>query len=138
MRADLVKVFCKEYTRHMNALQSQQDQTLKTYRSEQAKLSKERENIIQAIKQGVSVDLIKDDLESVSGRLKELDKLMQNKQKSRPLLHPVMAERYRKEISNLRESLNHKEIRGEAHLHLRSLIEKNHFNAASRSGRSIY
>ena len=124
MRDDLVKVFCKEYTRHMNFLQSQQDQTIKTYRAEQNKLSKERENIVNAIKQGIAINLIKDDLESVSMRLQELETLMQNKQVSRPLLHPVMADRYRQEISNLQDSLNHEENRGEAHLHLRSLIDK--------------
>ena len=124
MRNDLVEVFCKEYTRHMNTLQAQKDQSLKVQRTEQAKLSKERENLISAIKQGVAADLIKDDLMRVSERLEELEELVQDKQVSKPLLHPVMAERYRKEIGHLRESLNHEDSRSEAHLHLRSLIEK--------------
>ena len=55
MRDDLVEVFCKEYTRHMNILQGQQNQTLKTHKQEQARLSKERENIVSAIKDRKSV-----------------------------------------------------------------------------------
>ena len=124
MRDDLVKVFCEEYTRHMNTLQSQKDQNLTSYTNEQTKLFKERENIIQAIKQGIAADLVKDDLEKVSSRLKELEALLSNKSWSRPFLHPVMAQRYRKVIKNLRQTLNHEDGRAEAHLHLRSLIEK--------------
>ncbi|MBL3619460.1 MAG: recombinase family protein [gamma proteobacterium endosymbiont of Lamellibrachia anaximandri] len=76
MRDDLVQVFCEEYTRHLNTLRSQQDQTLKAYRVEQAKLAKERENIIQAIKDGVPGALVKDDLTSLSARSQELEEIL--------------------------------------------------------------
>ncbi|MES9993990.1 MAG: recombinase family protein [Candidatus Thiodiazotropha sp.] len=124
MRDDLLKVFCEEYTRHFNALQNQQDQALKAYQSEQAKLAKERENMIQAIKDGVPADMIKDELKALSDRLEELETLLKTKPKARPLLHPSMAERYRREISDLRNALNQEETRGEAHEALRGLIEK--------------
>jgi len=123
MRFDLVEVFCKEYTHHMNALQAQKNQQEKSVRSEQAKLIKERENLVSAIKEGVAIE-IKDDLESVSERLNKLEATLQNKETSTPLLHPSMAGRYRKAIGNLTTSLNHQEHRSEAHIHLRSLIEK--------------
>ena len=78
MRDDLLKVFCAEYTKHFNELQSQHDQSLKAHRAQIFKLIKERENIISAIKQGVAVDLIKDDLERVSERLSELETLLES------------------------------------------------------------
>ena len=124
MRDDLLKVFCAEYTKHFNELQSQHDQSLKAHRAEAAKLAKERENIIQAIKDGVAVDLIKDDLERSSERLKELETLLEATPTSAPMLHPAMAERYRRQISDLRASLDQEENRGEAALILRGLIEK--------------
>ena len=124
MRDDLVEVFCKEYTRHMNALQAQKNQQETLVRSEHSKLVKERENLVSAIKQGIAIALIKDDLESVSERLGKIETILQNKEISKPLLHPSMAGRYRKAIGNLTASLNHQEHRSEAHIHLRSLIEK--------------
>ena len=124
MRDDLVEIFCKEYTRHMNTLQAQKNQQEKLVRSEHSKLVKERENLVSAIKQGVAIELIKDDLESISERLSKLEATLQNKETSKPLLHPSMAGRYRKAIGNLTASLNHQEHRSEAHIHLRSLIEK--------------
>jgi len=64
MRDDLMEIFCEEYTRHMNSLQNQKDRALEAYKAEQAKLFKERENIIQAIKDGVAASLVKDELET--------------------------------------------------------------------------
>ncbi len=124
MRDDLVKIFCKEYTKHFNKLQSQKDQTLKGYKSEQTKLTTERSNIVQAIKDGMPADLLKDDLLAVSDRLEKLSTILKAKPTSEPLLHPAMAQRYRKSISDLTSLLNQEDVRGEAHIHLRGLIEK--------------
>ncbi len=124
MRDDLVKIFCAEYTKHFNKLQSQQDQTLKGYKSEQTKLTTERANIVQAIKDGMPADLLKDDLLAVTDRLEKLSVILKAKPTSEPLLHPAMAQRYRKSISDLTRLLNQEDVRGEAHIHLRGLIEK--------------
>ncbi len=124
MRDDLVQIFCAEYTKHFNKLQGQQDQALKSYKSEQAKFTTERANIVQAIKDGMPADLLKDDLLAVSDRLEKLSDILNAKPTSEPLLHPAMAQRYRKSISDLILLLNQEDVRGEAHLHLRGLIEK--------------
>jgi len=79
MRDDLVKIFYAEYTKHLNKLQSQQDQTLKGYKSEQTKLTTERANIIQAIKDGMPADLLKDDLLAVSDHLEKLSTILKAK-----------------------------------------------------------
>jgi len=124
MRDDLVEIFCEEYTRHMNKLQNQKDSALEADKAEQAKLFKQRDNIIQAIKDGVAASLVKDELEAVSKRLEELGELLKVRSEPRPFLHPSMARRYRQEIENLRRSLNHEQSRGEAAEHLRGLIDK--------------
>lgn len=60
MRDDLIKVFCEEYTRHMNDLCAEQNGALKPYKTEKAKLSKERENVLKAIREGISASLVKE------------------------------------------------------------------------------
>ncbi len=124
MRDDLVKIFCAEYTKHFNKLQSQQDQTLKGYKSEASKLTTEHANIVQAIKDGMPADLLKDDLLAVTERLEKLSIRLKAKPTSEPLLHPAMAQRYRKSINDLTHLLNQENVRSEAHIHLRGLIEK--------------
>ena len=125
MRDDLLKLFCEEYTSHMNQLRAAQDSALIGHRKEQAKLVKERENVLQAIREGISASLVKDDLERIAARLEELDEFIKSGQSEvRPFLHPSMAERYRLAIERLRESLNREDSRTEASEHLRRMIEK--------------
>jgi len=125
MDESLVQVFCEEYTRHMNALLREQDSARGAQAQEAARLQKERENIIRAIKDGVPADLVKCELEALCARQDELKGLLASAQEpARPLLHPSMARRYRQEIRDLREALNDEKRRGEASQLLRSLIDK--------------
>lgn len=45
--------FCEEYTRYLNKLRSEKNATLAAAKAEVGKLAKQRENLIQAIKDGV-------------------------------------------------------------------------------------
>ena len=49
----LLAEFCDEYTRHMNKLRMESNASLGAARGELARLAKQRENIIEAIKDGV-------------------------------------------------------------------------------------
>ncbi|MCG7870525.1 MAG: recombinase family protein [Candidatus Thiodiazotropha lotti] len=125
LQDELVEVFCAEYTRHKNELLKAQDKALNDARNELAKLAKERENIIDAIKAGVSGALVKDDLERVAARQEELKALLDRApEEPRPLLHPAMAKRYREEVRALRTLLSQRNGNGEAKEIVRSLIEK--------------
>ena len=125
LQDELVEVFCAEYTRHKNALLKAQDRALNSYRAELERLAKERENIIDAIKAGVSGALVKDDLERVAARQEELQALLETApEEPRPLLHPAMARRYREEVRALRSLLTQRDGNGEAREIVRSLIEK--------------
>ena len=53
MRDELVKVFCEEYTRHFNTLKSAHGAAIKQHQRQCVKLGKERESLIQAIKDGI-------------------------------------------------------------------------------------
>lgn len=124
MRDELLDVFADEYTRHMSELNKSHNANAQRYRAELAKLGAERENLIQAIKDGVPASMIKGDLERVSVREAELEELLKAKGEEKPLIHPKLASRYRSCISNLRESLNRKGSRSQAAQHLRAMVDK--------------
>ncbi|MCB1702304.1 MAG: zinc ribbon domain-containing protein [Halioglobus sp.] len=125
MRDDLLKIFCEEYTRALNALRRAQDSALGDAKAEKEKLSKERANILKAIREGIGAALVRDDLERIAARLDALeDQISQGSTDPRPLLHPAMARRYREEVAALRETLSRSGGQGEAAGHLRDLIEK--------------
>ena len=124
MRDELLEVFCAEYARHMNSLRSAQNTAIARRKADMAKLEREKENIIQAIKDGVAASLVKDELEQVSMKIDDLADLMKNRNdEPHALIHPTMARRYRKEIVALRKALSEQQS-GEAREHVRALIEK--------------
>lgn len=124
MDPELVGVFCEEYTRHVNVLKAAHNTARQRLTREQASLTKERERLIQAIKDGVPGPLVKDDLIRVSGRLSELKTILSASADDAVRLHPNMAQRYREEVSSLREALNHPNHRTEAASLLRSLVDR--------------
>jgi site-specific DNA recombinase len=89
-----------------------------------ARLIKQRENIIQAIKDGVPASEVKDDLARIALRREELETLLAGTQPEQVLLHPNMAAEYRRQVANLAQVLNRKENRGEAADILRSLVDR--------------
>jgi hypothetical protein len=71
--------------------------------------------------------MIKDESKYIADRLEELEAEESQQQEQpppKPLVHPAMANRYRQEVENLKESLNRKNARAEASEHLRALIGK--------------
>ena len=125
MRDDLVEVFCEEYRKHLNTLHKEQNAARKRNMAEKATLEKEKANIIKAIKDGLPAALLKDELENLTRRSEELDRAtLDDSGSNEPILHPCMATRYRRAISDLRSSLNQDGMRQEASEHLRGLVEK--------------
>ncbi len=125
LRDELVQVFCEEYTTHMNALRRQMEAARSALKADLARLRKERENIIRAIKDGVAADLVKDDLTAVAKKQEEIEaQLADAPAQPRPLIHPAMARRYRADVKALREALGDKARQGEAAALIRSLVEK--------------
>jgi site-specific DNA recombinase len=125
MREDMIEVFCAEYTKRMNELLKSKDAHVERYKSELSQCRKERENLVQALKDGVPASMVKDDLETACKRIEELEELITDaKRDQKPLLHPSMAMKYQQEVAALRQSLNKPENRGQAAQHLRALVEK--------------
>ncbi|UCB54110.1 MAG: hypothetical protein JSW45_09115, partial [Thiotrichales bacterium] len=106
----------------MNSLRAAQNSSLARYKAEATKLARERENIIQAIKDGVPADMIKDELERVTSRQSELTELMKDQSaEPQPFIHPAMAHRYQEEVAALRKALSEQQA-AEAREHVRALI----------------
>ena len=120
----LLAEFCDEYTRHLNKLRSQKNASLGAAKGELARLARQRENIIQAIKDGVPASEVKDDLASIAARREELEALIAGTKEEPVLLHPNMAAHYRRQVANLAQVLNRDENRGEAADILRSLVDR--------------
>ncbi len=126
MRNELIDVFCEEYTKHFNKLKNAQGASIKEHQRKLTKLMKERENLIQALKDGISADMVKDDLERIAAQTEELENKIQNSRNidEKPFLHPAMAQRYKTEIARLIQALKTNEGYAEAKEHVRALIEK--------------
>jgi len=120
----LLEEFCTEYTRHLNALRNEKNASLIAAKAELTKLAKERENLIQAIKDGVPASEIKHDLARITARREELEALLDGTKEEPVLLHPNMAGHYRKQIARLTSALNDDENRTEAADLIRSLVDR--------------
>jgi site-specific DNA recombinase len=95
MDPTLLAEFCDEYTRHLNRLRTEKNASLVTARGELARLTKQRENIIQAIKDGVPATEVKDDLARIVTRREELEALLAGTKEEPVLLHPNIGAEYR-------------------------------------------
>jgi hypothetical protein len=109
MDPPLLAEFCGEYTRHLNKLRTQKNASLVAARGELARLIKQRENIIQAIKDGVPAAEVKDDLACLVERREELEARLSGTKEEPVLVHPNMAAEYRKQVANLAHVLHRDE-----------------------------
>lgn len=124
MDPGLLEEFCEEYTRYLNKVRGEKNATLAAAKAEIGKLARQRENIIQAIKDGVPAAEVKDDLARITARREELESLLAGTKEEPVLLHPGMAAHYRAQVARLAAVLGTEENRGEAADILRSLIER--------------
>lgn len=98
MDDELCKEFCTEYTTHLNLLRMNHNSKLIGYRAELEKIEKRIAKIVQAIGDGIDVSLIKEEANGLQRRKEELKDLVANSPEAPPLVHPAMAEHYRKQV----------------------------------------
>ncbi len=124
MQPQLIKLFCEEYTQHINRLRMEINADIEAYRSELIKIEREEERIIQAVINGFSNDAMKERMNGFDARKAELRRLLDTTDEAPVLLHPNMAMRYRQEVNALVKALNDDDHRGKAAEIIRSLIDK--------------
>jgi site-specific DNA recombinase len=120
----LLEEFCAEYTAHLNRLRGAKNASLAAAKAELDKLTREKERLIQAIKDGVPASEIRDDLARIAARREELEALIEGTTEEPVLLHPNMAAHYRHQVANLTQALTAEENRAEAADLLRSLLDR--------------
>ena len=120
----LLEEFCAEYTAHLNRLRGAKNASRAAAKAELDKLIREKERLIQAIKDGVPASEVKDDLARIAARREELEALIEGTSEEPVLLHPNMAAHYRTQVANLAQALTAEENRAEAADLLRSLVDR--------------
>ena len=127
LRADLVDTFCQEYAQHLNELRAAQHSKRRGRAAELHRLKKRREQVIQSIYNDIDPRMIREESKYIADRMEQLELEESRDQDApppKPLVHPTMAKRYRKEVENLRKALEGECNSGEATEHLRALIGK--------------
>lgn len=123
MDEELCDLFCSEYTRHVSELTKQHNSSLHLHQAELGRLEKEKKKLIQSILDGVPGEFVKDDASRVELRMKELNRLLEDKTERPSIFEPGMAARYKKEVSQLIDSLNNENHIAEASELIRSMID---------------
>ena len=124
MDAELCEVFCQEYTRHLNQLRMEHNATRLRQQQELERVEREIAKVIQSIKDGIDVTLIRDEANGLQRKKEELTRALETTQDAPVLVHPNMAHRYKVQIQNLMGALNDPGHRDEAGQILRQLIDR--------------
>ncbi|PHR93398.1 MAG: resolvase [Robiginitomaculum sp.] len=124
MNPKLCKIFCEEYTAHINKIRMERNSSLTNYRNEFDRNEREIEKLLNAIATGIDPLRVKDKINSLSERCKELENYLDTTEEAPVLIHPNMAHRFHVEVQNLIKSLNDPEHRDESASLIRELIEK--------------
>ncbi len=124
MDPELCTLFCREYTAHLNRLRRGRNDAAASHRKELAKLERERARMVEAIKDGVPPEMIRDDAQRIAARMDMLKRELEQVEDPAPILHPAIADMYTREVTRLIETLNGDEHRDEAADLIRSLVDR--------------
>ncbi len=124
LSAELVKEFIAEFHRETNRLNAQRAQRAKAAQTELARVEAEICNIISAVKQGMLHASMQDALTELEGRKALREREIAATPDPPPVIHPNLAELYRRKVDRLHECLNAEETRGEAAEALRSIVDE--------------
>ncbi|WP_299410422.1 recombinase family protein [uncultured Roseobacter sp.] len=122
MAPELFKEFCDEYTREINRLRMEASGDLGAKRAELKKVEAQIEKMIQAVMDGFYTPSMKDKMPLLEARKAELIHDLEHAEEPPALLHPTMAEEYRKQVDELFEALADDTTRLEASDDIRSLV----------------
>jgi site-specific DNA recombinase len=124
MDPDLFDVFCAEWTRHLNAIQAAKSGHLASLKAELARCQKALDQVADAIVNGVPASAVRDKAVKFQRRKEEIEAELATSDEPVMLMHPAMADEYRRKVRGLIEALNKEEGRAEAGQLIRGLIEK--------------
>ncbi|MBW9091979.1 recombinase family protein [Rhizobium wenxiniae] len=118
--------FCDAYTQETNRLRMESRANIDAAQAEIEKISREEGRLIDLyLKEAISIEAVKERGELLKLRKAELTAFLTTADEPPPLLHPAMAQQYRKRVQQLYETLqdDSEEKRIEAANVIRSLVE---------------
>ncbi len=89
------RVFADEFHRELNRVRAEGHARRHALVEERAAIKRRLRKLIDAIVEGVSARTLKDELNRLEVRQRELDELLSNPVEARPLIHPNLAAIYR-------------------------------------------
>jgi site-specific DNA recombinase len=123
LRRDLFEEFCNEFTREMNRLRMAARASVTAAEQELGRVQNQIGKLIQALKDGVPASTVKDELIALEKQQTDLRSRLEKVNEPPPLLHPNMADLYRRKVRELAEALADEESRIGAAEALRGLID---------------
>ena len=118
----LFQEFCEEYTREINRLRMEASSEIAAKQAELGRAEHGIRKIIEAIKDGYRTPGMKEELFELEDRKERLTKELASAEEPPALLHPNMAQEYRKLIDGLFEALQDERTRLEASDDIRALV----------------
>ncbi len=123
MHPDLVREFIAAFHAELNTASRKRMEAERQVRTELTDVSRRLDGLIEAIAEGLRSPELQDKLDQLSSRKRQLESELEGTKPSGPILHPNLAELYRRKVAELRTSLEHPECRDGAITILRSLID---------------
>jgi site-specific DNA recombinase len=118
------EIFCREFTAALNEERMEERASIASANREMDRLEQQRAMLVKSILAGVPAEGIKGEMESLLTRREELTRLLSTAKNTLPLLHPNMAEEWRKQITELRDALADDECEPAAREALRQMVEE--------------
>jgi len=120
----LVREFAAEYHRELNRLNTARDQEHVVRRGELARVERQIRSLIDALKEGIRTLGVREELEVLEAKKRELLAMLKRPVDLVPQLHPRLADLYREKVARLRDELNCNDIRTEAAAVIRDLLQE--------------
>jgi site-specific DNA recombinase len=123
LQPELIHEFVTTYQQEYNRLRREQAHEHAAANAELARAERQIRNIVEAVKAGLFAPAMKDEMAGLEDRKARLVELTRDQVEEPPMLHPGLAEVYRRKVAKLTEALNKEELRPEAAEMLRSMIQ---------------
>ena len=123
LQPELIQEFVTAYQQKHNRRRREQANEHAAAHAELARVERQIRNIVEAVKAGLFAPAMKDEMVALEEHKALLVESTRDHVEGPPILHPGLAEVYRRKVEKLTEALNKDELRSEAAETLRSMIQ---------------
>ena len=111
LQPELIHEFVTTYQQEYNRLRREQANEQAPAHAELARVERQIRNIVEAVKAGLFAPTMKDEMAALEERRARLVELTRDQVEEPPVLHPGLADVYRRKVEKLTEALNKEELR---------------------------